>query len=141
MLSYSNRVYMRSGSSKTNEIEDYDQLVGDYQHRIFFFIRSMVYNKEDAKDILQDVNIVLFKKQAYYVSGTDFKSWAFTIARFECLSYLTKLKKNMTISIDNETEERLADTAEEMADAADPHLATLKTCMQKLPEASISIIT
>ncbi len=45
--------------------ESYDALVTCFQQQLYFFIRSMVYNKDDARDILQDVNIVLFKKRTY----------------------------------------------------------------------------
>ena len=131
---------MSSASDTKETSEAYDQLVADYQQRIFFFIRSMVFNKEEARDILQDVNIILYKKQSYYVQGTNFKSWAFTIARFECLNYLKRIKKNNSISIDNELEEKLANEAEEMAEEANPHLKALKNCMQKLSDSAKRLV-
>tara|TARA_B110000908_G_scaffold42980_1_gene52286 strand:+ start:787 stop:1362 length:576 start_codon:yes stop_codon:yes gene_type:complete len=110
----------------------FDALVTEHQQRIYFFIRSMVFNPDDARDTLQDVNIVLYRKQDAYEHGTNFKAWAFTIARFECLSYLSRYKKNQWTTLDTGLLESLADTAEEKADDVEPCLKALRECILAL---------
>lgn len=110
----------------------FDALVTEHQQRIYFFIRSMVFNPDDARDTLQDVNIVLYRKQDAYEHGTNFKAWAFTIARFECLSYLSRYKKNQWTTLDTGLLESLADAAEEKADDVEPCLKALRKCILAL---------
>ena len=110
----------------------FDALVTEHQQRIYFFIRSMVFNPDDARDTLQDVNIVLYRKQDAYEHGTNFKAWAFTIARFECLSYLSRYKKNQWTTLDSGLLESLADAAEEKADDVEPCLKALRKCILAL---------
>ncbi|MCP5537073.1 MAG: sigma-70 family RNA polymerase sigma factor [Akkermansiaceae bacterium] len=112
----------------------FDRLVAEHQQRIYFFIRSMVFNPDDARDTLQDVNIVLYRKKDAYEHGTNFKAWAFTIARFECLSYLSRYKKQQWTTLDTGLLESLADKAEEKSDDVEPWLDALRHCIQLLPQ-------
>lgn len=115
---------------------EFDRLVTAHQQRIYFFIRSMVFNPDDARDTLQDVNIVLYRKKESYTHGTNFKAWAFAIARFECLTYLSRYKKKQWATLDTGLLETIAEKAEETADDAEPWLLALRQCMQKLtPDA------
>jgi RNA polymerase sigma-70 factor (ECF subfamily) len=120
-------------ATRSNEEQAaFDALVTEHQQRIYFFIRSMVFNPDDARDTLQDVNIVLYRKQDAYEHGTNFKAWAFTIARFECLSYLSRYKKNQWTTLDSGLLESLADAAEEKADDVEPCLKALRKCILAL---------
>lgn len=109
-------------------------MVTEHQNEIYVFIRSMIFNPDDARDILQDVNIVLMRKREKFVLGTNFKAWAFTIARFECLSYLSRYKKVQWTTLDTGLLESLASIAEEEAEDIKPWIRALRTCLQSLPE-------
>lgn len=121
-------------SRDVSEDAAFDQLVSEHQQRIYYFIRSMVFNPDDAKDTLQDVNIVLYRKKDNYEHGTNFKAWAFTIARFECLSYLSRYKKAQWTTLDTGLLESIADEAEEKADDIEPWIKALQQCIKLLPE-------
>ncbi len=117
-----------------SEDAEFDRLVAGHQQRIYFFIRSMVFNPEDARDTLQDVNVVLYRKKHTYEHGTNFKAWALAVARFECLSYLSRYKRAQWTSLDTGVLEQLADQAEQKADDVKPWLAALRKCIQLLPD-------
>ncbi|MFD0893885.1 sigma-70 family RNA polymerase sigma factor [Luteolibacter ambystomatis] len=119
----------------------FEELVADHQKRIYFFIRSMVFQPEDAGDILQDVNLILIRKREKFKMGTDFKSWAFAIARFECLAYLSRRKKTVLQSLDTGVLESLADRAEERADDVEPWLRALEECRRGLPDESARLLS
>ncbi|MGB0774255.1 MAG: sigma-70 family RNA polymerase sigma factor [Akkermansiaceae bacterium] len=112
--------------------QTFDQLVASHQQRLYYFIRAMIYSPDDARDTLQDVNIIIYRKQSSYEMGTNFKAWAFAIARFECLSYLSRYKKVQMTTLDSDLLETLADKAEEKADDIEPVLAALRVCVQSL---------
>lgn len=129
-----------SPSRPQREVAEFDRLVTGHQQRIYYFIRSMVFNPDDAKDTLQDVNMVLYRKRETYEPGTNFKAWAFTIARFECLSYLSRYKKKQWTTLDTGLLESIADGAEEKADDVDDWLAALKLCILKLTDEAKFLI-
>jgi RNA polymerase sigma-70 factor (ECF subfamily) len=114
------------------ERKAYETLVVDHQHQIYVFIRSMIFNRSDADDILQDVNIILIKKRDSFTQGTNFKAWAFTIARFECLSYLRSYRNSKLTTVDMAALESLADIAEEVSGEMDDWLYDLRICIQNL---------
>lgn len=120
--------------------ETFDELVAGHQNRILFFIRSMVYQPEDARDVLQDVNIILFRKRAQFVMGTNFTAWSFAIARFECLSYLARRKNMPWDAMDHGLIEKIADRAEERADDMEKWLHALEECRRRLPEESSRLL-
>ena len=103
--------------------QTFDQLVASHQQRLYYFIRAMIYSPDDARDTLQDVNIIIYRKQPSYEMGTNFKAWAFAIARFECLSYLSRYKKAQMTTLDADLLETLADKAEEKAEQAERRVA------------------
>lgn len=119
----------------------FEELIADHQKRIYFFIRSMVFQPEDAGDILQDVNLILLRKREKFTMGTDFKSWAFAIARFECLAYLSRRKKAVWQSMDTGLLESLADRAEERSDDVEPWLRALEECRRSLPDESARLLS
>lgn len=129
-----------SSDSRDDGQESFDQLVISHQQRLYVFIRSMVFNPSDARDILQDVNIVLIRKKAKYERGTNFKAWAFTIARFECLSYLSRYKKHQWTTLDTGMLESLADMAEEDSGEMKPWLLALRQCLQTLSKEAQQLI-
>ncbi len=116
------------------EDAEFDRLVAGHQQRIYFFIRSMVFNPEDARDTLQDVNVILYRKRHTYKHGTNFKAWALAIARFECLSYLSRYKKMQWTTLDSAVLGQLADQAEQKADCILPWLVALRECIRLQPD-------
>jgi len=94
----------------------------------------MIFNPADARDIQQDVNLILIRKKDNFEIGTNFKAWAFTIARFECLTYLNRYKKNQTCTLDPGILESLADIAEKDSNNMQPWLLALRKCVGALPD-------
>lgn len=135
-----------SGQSPVNPASDhaatreFEALLLSHQHRIYFFIRSMVFNPEDARDVLQDVNAVIIRKHERFTPGTDFKSWAFAIARFECLAWLRRYEARRATPVDSGLLEHLAEGAESRADDTDAWLAALAECRKLLPEESAQLL-
>lgn len=126
--------------SSPSVFADFQDLIADHQTRLYFFIRSMVFNPDDARDVLQDVNVIIVRKQVQFTPGSDFKSWAFAIARFECLSYLSRRKKAEWVSLDAGVLPLLAEKAEERADDMEVWLRALEECRKLLPEKSARLL-
>jgi RNA polymerase sigma-70 factor (ECF subfamily) len=105
-----------------------------HQAPLTAFLRSLLPVGTDPRDVLQEVNITLWKKKAHFRPGTNFKAWAFRIARYHALSHLRFLKKQNCFVFDNELVEQLADRAEEDLDpdALEQQRQALRVCIGKL---------
>lgn len=57
------------------------------QPRILAYIFSAIGNRGDSHDVLQNTNLVLWRKAGEYREGDPFLPWALAIARFEVLAY------------------------------------------------------
>ncbi|TAE71458.1 MAG: RNA polymerase sigma factor [Bacteroidetes bacterium] len=75
----------------------FDELVRKYQQKIYWHIRKMVIDHEDANDITQDTFVKIWKSLHSFQGGSQLYTWLYRIATNECLTFLEKKKrKNMT---------------------------------------------
>lgn len=91
---------MRRISTKVTSMDvvcnfDFEIELGKIQSCLYSFVRSIIYNYEDAKDVLQDTNLILCEKQNLFdPNKAELKTWAFKIARYQVMGFLTKKKRN-----------------------------------------------
>lgn len=82
------------------------------QRRLYAFIYALVRNPADAEDVLQECNLVLWRKAAEYQPGTDFMAWAWRIAQLQVMAF-RKRKARAREHFDDTLIARLADEAQE----------------------------
>lgn len=74
-----------------SELEQDDEvLVGlltEHQLPLRLYVQSLMPGDERAKDVAQQANATLWRKRRDFEIGTNFKAWAFAIARFEVLNF------------------------------------------------------
>ena len=107
------------------------RLVAEHQAALHNFIRSMLPNREEASEVLQDVMVVLWQK---FDSAEDFKKWAFGVARLETLKFLQSRARDRHV-FDDELANRLADDMVSMEQRHFSQREALGGCLQKLGDA------
>lgn len=70
---------------------DFIHEVTRYQSAIAAYIRSLLPTHPDYMDILQEVNVTLWKKRDKYQPGSNFKAWAFSTARYHVMNARRKM--------------------------------------------------
>jgi RNA polymerase sigma factor (sigma-70 family) len=78
----------------------YTKLMAVYRDNIYFMMMKMVMNKDDADDLTIEAFGKAFKRLDQYRPDYAFSTWLFKIASNNCIDFLRKKKKSMTISID-----------------------------------------
>ena len=81
------------------------------QSRIFAYIQSLVLDAEQASEILQGTNVVLWQKTDEFEPGTNFVAWAFRIAHFQILAHRKKQQRERLV-FDDDMVGQLAQVAE-----------------------------
>lgn len=96
------------------------------------FVRSLVPTLEDAREVMQEVVAVLWRKFEDITSPDDFRRWAFGVARFEALEY-RRLRARDRHVFGDEVIASLSAAAEESADIFEAERRALEECLRKLP--------
>lgn len=79
----------------------YTKLMSVYRENIYFMMMKMVMNKDDAEDLTIEAFGKAFKRLEQYRPDYAFSTWLFKIASNNCIDFLRKKKKSMTVSIDS----------------------------------------
>jgi len=94
--------------------EAFNLLLKKYQQKIYWHVRRMVINHDDADDLVQDVFIKIWKNLPGFRSDAQLYTWMYRIATNECITFLNKKKQKNNIPLDDvsyELAESLADSS------------------------------
>lgn len=109
------------------------------QNRLFGFIMSLVGNREQAGDVLQQTNLILWEKLDEFQPGTNFMAWAFQIARYQVMAYRQKQGRDRHV-FDDEAVSLIATAFETQSTGFDDRLTALTHCIQQLPDDGRDLI-
>ena len=113
--------------------EDFIKTYIQNEKQIRHYIKRLVYQADDAEDIMQATAIILWKKFETYKPEYPFIPWAFKIAYNEVRNYYRKhAKKNLFF--DESTLDQLAQVAENKSTHLDDIRVHLKDCLLKLDQ-------
>ncbi len=73
------------------------------------YIYSSIPNRSDSEDVLQEVCLKIWKSKDQYRTGSNFRAWAFTIARYTILDFRKRHATGRVIYLDAEAVRALAD--------------------------------
>jgi RNA polymerase sigma-70 factor (ECF subfamily) len=116
-------------------------IIKKYQEKLYWHIRRMVVEHEDANDVLQNVFIRVWNGLENFREDSQLYTWLYRIATNECLSYLEQQKRKSALSFD-EMESGLSNKI--VADKYfDPNKLEwkLQLAIQKLPEKQRVVFT
>lgn len=77
----------------------YTTLIKKYQEKLYWHVRRMVIEHEDANDVLQNVFIRVWNGLENFREDSQLYTWLYRIATNECLTYLEQQKKRTSVSL------------------------------------------
>jgi RNA polymerase sigma factor (sigma-70 family) len=80
----------------------YTRIIKKYQEKLYWHIRRMVIEHEDANDVLQNMFIKVWKGLGNFREDSQLYTWLYRIATNESLTFLQQQKKRRAISLDSE---------------------------------------
>jgi RNA polymerase sigma factor (sigma-70 family) len=95
----------------------FNQLVRKYQSKIYWHVRKMVIDHDDADDLTQDVFVKVWNHLANFRQDASLYTWIYRIATNECLNFLSSKRRKFFLPL-NDVSAELAQKVE-----ADPGLA------------------
>lgn len=112
----------------------YEAIIKKYQEKLYWHIRRMVVDHDDANDVLQNVFIRVWKGLDNFREDSQLYTWMYRIATNECLTWLEQRKRKSAISL-SDVEAGLSNSVK-----ADQHFDAnklewkLQLAIQQLPE-------
>lgn len=70
----------------SNQHDEFVLQVINAQTRMYAYILSLVLDRDRARDILQQTNLVMLQKEPEFEHGTNFLAWAYKVAFYEVLA-------------------------------------------------------
>lgn len=92
---------------------EFEELLIAQQPSLLNYIKSLVPNHHEAEDVRQRTNLILWQKRGSFAAGSNFRAWAFTIARLESLNQLRRQYRDQRVFSDSEIRENLRKGIEE----------------------------
>lgn len=99
MEGYSDEELLKLFEAEGSRSNAFNSLVKKYQKRLYWHIRKMVVDHEDANDILQNVWIKIWNGLAKFRSDAGLYTWMYRIATNESLTFLNKKKKKFLVPL------------------------------------------
>src|SRR5215467_5504238 len=109
-------------------------IIKKYQEKLYWHIRRMVVDHDDANDVLQNVFIRVWKGLENFREDSQLYTWLYRIGTNECLTFLEQQKKRTSVSL-SDLEAGLSEKikADEQFDANQLEWK-LQLAIQQLPE-------
>ncbi|HRY32739.1 MAG TPA: sigma-70 family RNA polymerase sigma factor [Bacteroidales bacterium] len=76
------------------------ELVKRYQEKIYWLVRRMVLNHEDADDLVQNIFLKVYTNLHAFKGASSLYTWIYRIAVNEVFSHLKSMRKNVFVSYD-----------------------------------------
>ncbi|WP_237226177.1 sigma-70 family RNA polymerase sigma factor [Rubinisphaera sp. JC750] len=104
------------------------------------YIRSLLPGDPAAGDVAQQANARIWEKRGDFELGTNFKAWAFAIARFEVLNYRKQQARDARLVFGPDLEQTIANEIEQKTFLEERQEA-LRACMKDLRPRDRELLT
>jgi RNA polymerase sigma-70 factor (ECF subfamily) len=91
-------------NSKTQD-KAFRELMGLYKERLYWHIRKIVLNHEDADDVLQNTFVKVYRNISKFKGESKLYSWLYRIASNEAITFLNKKAKQKQSSLEDYQQE------------------------------------
>ncbi len=110
-------------------------IIKKYQEKLYWHIRRMVVNHDDANDVLQNMFIKVWKGLDNFREDSQLYTWLYRIATNECLTFLEQEKKRSVVSLEDEMDSGLSNKVKADSEFDANKLEwRLQVAIQQLPE-------
>ncbi len=119
----------------------FNLLVRQYQRRLYAFIRRMVTDHDEAKDVLQNVFLKAWTGLDGFRADAQLFSWLYRIAHNESLNHLRKMKRGLFVS-EASVVDRLTTTLDSSEHfSGDMIQRKLQRAIMRLPDKQRAVFT
>ncbi len=109
-------------------------LVKTYQERLYWHIRKIVMNHDDADDVLQNTFLKVWRSIEGFREESSLYTWLYRIATNESITFLNSKKKKSLVALNEESEYLLENLTSDPYFEGDEIQLKLQKAIVRLPE-------
>lgn len=129
---------LQTGADKETAFRE---LVSQYKQRLYWQIRNMVLNHDDADDVLQNTFIKIFRNIDSFKGESKLHTWMYRIAANESITFLNNKAKRNNVSIENVKDNAIKNLEEDVYFEGDKIQMVFQKAIATLPERQRLIFT
>ena len=121
---------------KQEETKDlaFHRLVKEYQERLYWHIRKIVMNHEDADDVLQNTFIKVWRNADNFRGESSLFTWLYRIATNESITFINTKKKKSLLPLNDVSETLMENLMTDPYFEGDKIQMKLQEAILQLPE-------
>lgn len=127
-----------AGGSRKQSDEAFVQLLTAEQLKLLRYITMLLGDSHAANNVLQETNLVLWRKSGDFESGTSFSAWSHQVAYWQVQAYVRDRNRDRHVFSEKLIEQlRSHDVVEE--EQSETRLA-LRHCLKSVSESNIRLL-
>ena len=122
----------------------FEELVYRYDRSVLSIALKYAIHEDDAKDLYQEVFIRVYRGLKNFRFQSEFSTWLYRITTNVCLSYKSRSKEHLRVSIDNEldNEENESTTNKELVyDGSSPEEISSDTDLGEIVNSAVESLS
>ena len=112
----------------------FHQLVGTYQERLYWHIRKIVMNHDDADDVLQNTFLKVWRSIDNFREESSLFTWLYRIATNESITFINSKKKKGLMPMNDASEFLMDNLTSDPYFEGDEIQLKLQKAILRLPE-------
>lgn len=126
-------------SDDLNQHDVFMKLFLESQRGLLRYVMCLVPNANDAREIVQNTSIALWKKFGSYDSNEPFMPWACRFALIEAKEFM-RTQQRWRRFLDEDTVQQLLSRRSEMTEELDERRLHLRECLRVLPVKQLATV-
>lgn len=125
-----------------DDSQDTDRFVEhltNHQRDLYAYIMTLMPRVQDADDVLQETNKILWMKRSEFREGTSFRAWASRIAHYQVLAHRKRQRRDSR-RLSPDLVDQLAQEMAVARPCSERLLAVLVQCTNRLTEAGRALV-
>ena len=119
---------------KETQAKAFEVLINTYKERLYWHIRRIVLDHDDADDVLQNTFIKVFRNIEKFKGDSKLYSWMYRIGTNEALTFLKNKSKKLGVSSDELIERKAENLRADVYFEGDDIQLKLQKAIASLPE-------
>tara|TARA_Y100000815_G_scaffold84937_1_gene73791 strand:+ start:59749 stop:60297 length:549 start_codon:yes stop_codon:yes gene_type:complete len=128
------KTFIKALKSPKEKEAAFRELVRLYKERLYWHIRKIVLNHDDADDVLQNTFIKIFKNIDHFKGDSKLYTWMYRIATNESITFINRRAKRYKISSEEVQERAIENLTTDVYFEGDEIQWKLQKAISKLPQ-------
>lgn len=130
----SEAAFIEELKAKPTQEQAFRKLVGQYKERLYWHIRRLVLNHDDADDVLQNTFVKIYRNIDGFKGESALYSWMYRIATNEAITFLQSRARKYNLSDEGLQEKMVSQLASDPYFEGDALQLKLQKAITSLPE-------